>query len=85
MGQKIHPIGFRLSVLKNWTSKWYANSKNFAGMLADDIKVRDFLKNSSVLKLGADQLRLLGDAAVTLAKAEGLDAHARSVSIRLNR
>jgi len=44
MGQKIHPIGFRLSVLKNWTSKWYANSKNFAGMLADDIKVRDFLK-----------------------------------------
>jgi small subunit ribosomal protein S3 len=44
MGQKINPIGFRLSVLKNWTSKWYANSKNFAGMLADDIKVRDFLK-----------------------------------------
>ncbi|GAO35845.1 30S ribosomal protein S3 [Sulfuricella sp. T08] len=44
MGQKINPIGFRLGVLKNWTSKWYANSKNFAGMLADDIKVRDFLK-----------------------------------------
>ncbi|MDP2625399.1 MAG: 30S ribosomal protein S3, partial [Candidatus Rokubacteria bacterium] len=44
MGQKIHPIGFRLSVLRNWSSKWYANSKNFPGMLQEDIKVRDFLK-----------------------------------------
>ena len=44
MGQKIHPTGFRLSVLRNWTSKWYANSKNFSGMLNDDIKVRAFLK-----------------------------------------
>jgi small subunit ribosomal protein S3 len=44
MGQKIHPIGFRLSVNRNWSSKWYANSKNFAGMLAEDLKVREFLK-----------------------------------------
>ncbi len=44
MGQKIHPIGFRLSVLRNWTSKWYANSKAFPGMLQEDIKVREFLK-----------------------------------------
>src|SRR5487761_2423910 len=44
MGQKIHPTGFRLSVLKNWSSKWLANSKNFPGMLQDDIKVRAFLK-----------------------------------------
>ena len=44
MGQKIHPVGFRLSVLRNWSSKWYANSKNFPGMLQEDIKVRDFLK-----------------------------------------
>ncbi|MBU6505228.1 MAG: KH domain-containing protein, partial [Betaproteobacteria bacterium] len=44
MGQKIHPTGFRLSVLKNWSSKWFANSKNFPGMLQDDIKVRAFLK-----------------------------------------
>ena len=43
MGQKIHPIGFRLSVQKNWTSRWYANSKNFAAMLNSDIKVREFL------------------------------------------
>jgi len=44
MGQKIHPIGFRLSVQRNWTSRWYSNSKNFPGMLHEDIKVRDFLK-----------------------------------------
>jgi len=44
MGQKIHPIGFRLSVQKNWSSRWYANSKNFPAMLISDIRVREFLK-----------------------------------------
>ncbi len=44
MGQKIHPTGFRLSVLRNWSSKWYANSKNFPIMLQEDIRVREFLK-----------------------------------------
>jgi small subunit ribosomal protein S3 len=44
MGQKIHPTGFRLSVNKNWASRWYANSKNFATMLNEDLKVRDYLK-----------------------------------------
>ena len=44
MGQKINPIGFRLAVNRNWSSKWYANSRAFAPMLAEDIKVRDFLK-----------------------------------------
>jgi small subunit ribosomal protein S3 len=44
MGQKIHPTGFRLSVSRNWASRWYANDRDFAGMLAEDIKVRDYLK-----------------------------------------
>jgi small subunit ribosomal protein S3 len=44
MGQKIHPIGFRLAVNKNWSSRWYANKANYTGMLAEDIKVRAFLK-----------------------------------------
>jgi len=44
MGQKIHPTGFRLGVQRNWASKWYANSKNFPGMLKEDIKVRAFLR-----------------------------------------
>ena len=44
MGQKINPTGFRLAVNRNWSSKWYANNRNFAGMLAEDVKVRTFLK-----------------------------------------
>jgi len=44
MGQKINPIGFRLAVNRNWSSRWYANSRQFAGMLAEDLKVRAFLK-----------------------------------------
>ena len=44
MGQKIHPTGFRLAVSRNWASRWYANNRDFAGMLAVDIKVREYLK-----------------------------------------
>jgi len=55
MGQKIHPIGFRLGVQKNWSSRWYANSKNFPEMLNSDIAVRSFLKkklaNAAVSKI----------------------------------
>ncbi|MER8970956.1 MULTISPECIES: histidinol dehydrogenase [unclassified Mesorhizobium] len=48
------------------------------------LSVLDFVKRTSVLKLGPEQLRALAPAAITLAKAEGLDAHGRSVAIRLN-
>jgi small subunit ribosomal protein S3 len=44
MGQKIHPTGFRLAVTRDWTSRWYATSKNFPQMLKGDIDVRDFLR-----------------------------------------
>jgi small subunit ribosomal protein S3 len=44
MGQKIHPTGFRLSVTRAWQSRWFANSRNFATMLAEDLQVRDYLK-----------------------------------------
>jgi histidinol dehydrogenase len=46
--------------------------------------VLDFMKRTSILKCGPDQLRALGPAAMTLGNAEGLDAHARSVGLRLN-
>jgi small subunit ribosomal protein S3 len=55
MGQKIHPTGFRLSISRNWSSRWYANDRDFAGMLAEDIKVREYLKaklkNASVSRI----------------------------------
>jgi small subunit ribosomal protein S3 len=44
MGQKIHPTGFRLAVSHNWGSRWFANSRDFARMLNEDLKVRDFLR-----------------------------------------
>jgi small subunit ribosomal protein S3 len=44
MGQKIHPTGYRLQVTRNWASRWYASNKNFATMLSEDLKVREFLK-----------------------------------------
>src|SRR5215472_10925633 len=46
--------------------------------------VSDFMKRTSILKCGPDQLRALGPAAMTLGQAEGLDAHSRSVGLRLN-
>jgi len=47
--------------------------------------VLDFMKRTSILKCGPEQLRRLADAAITLGTAEGLEAHARSIAIRLNR
>ncbi len=44
MGQKIHPTGFRLSVNRDWRSKWFANSKSYGAVLNEDIKVRSFLR-----------------------------------------
>jgi small subunit ribosomal protein S3 len=44
MGQKINPTGFRLAVNRNWSSRWYANNRSFAPMLAEDVKVRSYLK-----------------------------------------
>ena len=48
------------------------------------LSVLDYMKRTSILRLGPEQLRALGPAAITLAQCEGLDAHARSVAIRLN-
>lgn len=44
MGQKVNPIGFRLGITRSWDSRWYANKRDFAGLLAEDMKLRTFLK-----------------------------------------
>ena len=44
MGQKVHPTGIRLGIVKDWTSKWYAESKDYADFLNTDIRVREFLR-----------------------------------------
>jgi len=43
MGQKVNPIGLRLGINRTWDSRWYANDKNYAGLLHEDIKLRAFL------------------------------------------
>ena len=44
MGQKVNPIGFRLAVRRNWESRWYAGKRTFAGLLHEDYRIREFLK-----------------------------------------
>ena len=44
MGQKVHPTGFRLGIATDWTSKWYADSADFANFLEEDLKIREFLR-----------------------------------------
>ena len=49
MGQKVDPTGFRIGVIRDWSSKWYADSKNFADYLVEDQKIRKFLKKKLYL------------------------------------
>ena len=55
MGQKVHPTGFRLGISTDYSSKWYANSKDFSTYLLEDYRIRDYLKgelkNASVSKI----------------------------------
>ena len=59
MGQKVHPTGIRLGIVKDWTSTWYADSKNYADLLNTDLEVRDFLRkklaSASVSRIQIDR------------------------------
>lgn len=44
MGQKVNPVGFRIGVIRDWESKWFAG-KDFGELLIEDVKIREFLKN----------------------------------------
>jgi small subunit ribosomal protein S3 len=48
MGQKVNPVGIRLGITRDWTSKWYASTKNFPAYLLTDFQVREFLKKRLV-------------------------------------
>ena len=60
MGQKVNPIGIRLGIVKDWDSKWYANSKDYPKYLLSDIEVRDFLfkelTSASVSRISIERL-----------------------------
>ena len=44
MGQKVHPTGMRLGISTDWTSKWYADGRDYAEFLGNDLEIRDYLK-----------------------------------------
>jgi small subunit ribosomal protein S3 len=58
VGQKVHPIGFRLGVIRTWSSLWYAN-RNYADLLHEDLKLRDYVKrrlyHTSVAKVDIER------------------------------
>ena len=45
MGRKVHPYGFRLGIIRDWKSRWYAEGREYAGLLEEDWKVREFIKD----------------------------------------
>jgi small subunit ribosomal protein S3 len=59
MGQKVHPTGIRLGIVKDWNSTWFADSGSYAELLKNDLEVRDFLKkrlsNASVSRIQIDR------------------------------
>ena len=59
MGQKVHPTGIRLGIVKDWSSKWYADSKDFPGYVHMDYRVREFikrkLKDASVSRISIER------------------------------
>jgi small subunit ribosomal protein S3 len=68
MGQKVHPTGIRLGIIKDWTSTWYADSSDYADFLHADIKVREYVRkklaNASVSRVQIE--RPAGNARVII-------------------
>jgi len=71
MGQKTNPIGLRLSVNKDWASKWYADKKEFAGSLKEDRAIRDLLKKKLA---GGAVTKILIERAATRVRVKILTA-----------
>ncbi len=68
MGQKVHPIGYRLGYIKDWNSTWYADSRSYADQLHADLTIREFLKKrlaqASVSRIQIE--RPSGNARITI-------------------
>jgi small subunit ribosomal protein S3 len=92
MGQKVHPTGIRLGFIKDWTSRWYANSKDYPSYLHKDLQIREYLKSrlghASVSRIQIN--RPANNAHITIhtarpglvigKKGEDIDSLRRSVS-----
>ncbi|MDI3546772.1 MAG: small subunit ribosomal protein [Halanaerobiales bacterium] len=66
MGQKVHPHGLRVGVIKDWDAKWYADKKHYAELLQEDLEIRNYIKEKMydagisrvVIERAANQLKL---------------------------
>jgi small subunit ribosomal protein S3 len=56
LGQKVHPVGFRLGVIRTWDSNWY-DDKDFAGKLQEDLKIRNYVQNR-LKKAGISRIQI---------------------------
>jgi small subunit ribosomal protein S3 len=95
MGQKVHPTGIRLGIVKDWTSKWYADSKHYADFLNSDLEVRGYLKKklhqASVSRIQIDRTANTAHITVHTArpgvvigkKGEDIEALRKEVSQRM--
>ena len=63
MGQKVHPIGFRLGINKERQAKWFADDKDFANLLQEDLTIRGTITSKDVLLNGATIVREFGPRA----------------------
>ena len=92
MGQKVSPTGIRLGIASDWTSKWYASSRNFPGLLETDLRVRQYLKkklaNASVSRIQIERPARLARVTIHTArpgvvigkKGEDIEALRREVA-----
>ncbi len=44
MGQKVHPIGLRVGIIKDWDGRWFAKKRDYANLILEDVKIRNFVK-----------------------------------------
>jgi small subunit ribosomal protein S3 len=62
MGQKVNPIGFRTGIMTGWKSRWYASKQEFANLLLEDLKIREFIKKhptkSQYRSAGIDRIEI---------------------------
>lgn len=95
MGQKVHPTGFRLGIATDWTSKWFADRKDYAGLLKQDLDIRAFLKrrlaHASVSRIQIERparaafitIHSARPGIVIGKKGEDIEALRREVSVRM--
>ena len=75
MGQKVNPVGFRVGVINDWDSKWYASKKDFGDTLVEDYNLRKYLK---------ELLYAAGVSKITIERQAGVDATSQGLKINIH-